>query len=209
MEVEMEDNVNETTAIKGTTDQADNVNIDNTDETAVLNDNTVIACDNIPKDNGQKKTISDTGKWAIYKNLAVVSSSFLVLFTAYQSLQNLQSSINVTDGLGVIGLTVVYLSLIISSAFLPPLLIAKLGMKWTMVVSVFGYMAYISAAFRATWGSIIPTSVLLGIGAANLWTAKMAFVTELARRYSDLTESKLSNTLDRFFGIFFAVFQTG
>ena len=125
----------------------------------------------------------------------------------YLSLQNLQSSINVADGLGTTELMIVYVS--VTSAFLPTLLISKLGIKWSRVISMFGYLAYISAAVRATWVSIISTSVLLGVGTACLWTAEMAFITELARRYSSITDSKYSDNLDRFSAYFLQYINQG
>ena len=147
----------------------------------------------------------------LYKNLFVVSISFLLIFAAFSSLQNIQSSINVADGLGVIGLTVAYGGKFVSGVFLPPLLISKLGIKWTMVVSVFGYLTYIhvAAAFHATIETIIPTSFLAGVGGANLWTGQMAFATELSERYSNVMKIQYSSASSRFFGIFFSVYHTG
>ena len=148
-------------------------------------------------------------KIGIYKNLAVVTIAFLLLFAAYSSLENLQSSLNVAEGLGTTGLTVVYLSKLVSSLFLPPLLFSKLGLKWTIVISAFGYIAYIGASFRATWATIIPTSVLLGVGASNLWTGQMAFVSELSEQYSNTNNKEFSDVLSKFFSIFYTVFHTG
>ena len=145
----------------------------------------------------------------LYKNLAVVSVSFLLLFTAYLSLQSLQSSLNIEEGLGPLGLTVIYCSLIVSSLFLPPLAISRLGMKWTMVLSMFAYIGYLAASFHAVWATIMPTSVALGLGAGTLWSSKMAYVNELSRRYSLMSGKDMSQSKDRFFGIFFATYHTG
>ena len=148
-------------------------------------------------------------KIGIYKNLAVVTIAFLLLFAAYSSLENLQISLNVAESLGTTGLTVVYLSKLVSSLFLPPLLFSKLGLKWTIVISAFGYIAYIAASFRATWATIIPTSVLLGVGASNLWTGQMAFVSELSEQYANKNNKEFRDVLSRFFSIFYTVFHTG
>ena len=98
----------------------------------------------------------------IIKNLLVVSFGFLFLFTAFQSLSNLQSSLNKVDGLGVVALSVIYGALIVSCMFVPPLVIDKIGCKWTIVGSMLCYCTYIAANYYAIWATMIPTSIILG-----------------------------------------------
>ena len=191
--------MDERTVLKGRIVEENNGKIEDNVNNVVSDENADNICVCTRIDIERKQYARVTNKCIQYKNLAVVISSFCLLFTAYLSLQNLQSSINVAEGLGTTGLTVVYVSVIICNAFLPTLLISKIEMKWSSVISMFGYLAYISAAFRATWVSIISSSVLLGVGTACLWTAEMAFITELAQRYSGITDSKFSDNLDRFF----------
>ena len=114
--------------------------------------------------------VPDTGfvdasaeKKHIIKNLLVVSFGFLFLFTAFQSLSNLQSSLNRVDGLGVVSLSVIYGALIVSCMFVPPLVIEKLGCKWTIAGSMLCYCTYIAANYYATWATMIPTSIILGM----------------------------------------------
>ena len=57
------------------------------------------------------------GSWSkvrIYKNLLLMGTSFVFLFTAYQALCNLQSSINCNDGLGLACLSASYAMVIVS-----------------------------------------------------------------------------------------------
>jgi len=79
----------------------------------------------------------------IYRNVLVISFSFLLLFVAFESMSKLQSSINVVGGLGVWSNAMVYASLILSCMFLPSIMIDKLTVKWALVVSVFCYSSYI------------------------------------------------------------------
>ena len=68
-------------------------------------------------------------KRIILKNVLIVGFSWICLFTAYSSIANLQSSLNSDGGLGTTSLSIIYVSLIISSIFLPTTMIKKLGVK--------------------------------------------------------------------------------
>ena len=54
----------------------------------------------------------------------------------------LQSSLNAEEGMGVASLSVIYASIIISSMFLPPIMIKNLGCKWTIVAGMACYVSY-------------------------------------------------------------------
>ena len=64
-------------------------------------------------------------KLLIYKNVLLISFSFLLLFTAYESMSKLQSSINSVANLGTWSNSAVYASLVLSTCFLPSIII-----KW-------------------------------------------------------------------------------
>ncbi|XP_035685784.1 protein unc-93 homolog A-like [Branchiostoma floridae] len=148
-------------------------------------------------------------KWRIWKNLLVICIAFLFNFTAFQSLQNLQSSLNYSEGLGVASLSVIYASLIVSCIFVPPILIGKIGCKWTLVVSIFWYSVFTAGNFYASWYTLMPMSVTLGLAAAPLWTAKSKYVTTSGIRYAGMVGETQEDVITMFFGIFFMVFQSG
>lgn len=70
-----------------------------------------------------------------YKNLLVISVAFLLQFTAFNGMQNLQSSLNTEANIGVNSSSIIYVFLIISSIFLPHPLMLIFGLKWTLVIS--------------------------------------------------------------------------
>ncbi|XP_074044138.1 protein unc-93 homolog A-like [Macrotis lagotis] len=142
------------------------------------------------------------------KNIIVVSFGFLLLFTAYGGLQNLQSSLNDEEGLGVATLSVVYGALILSSMFLPPILIKKFGCKWTITASMCCYIAFSLGNFYASWYTLIPASIILGLGGAPLWSAKCTYLTISGNVYAQKAGKLGKDVINQYFGIFFLIFQS-
>uniref|UniRef100_A0A8C9PF18 Protein unc-93 homolog A n=1 Tax=Spermophilus dauricus TaxID=99837 RepID=A0A8C9PF18_SPEDA len=142
------------------------------------------------------------------RNVLVVSFGFLLLFTAYGGLQNLQSSLYSEDGMGVATLGTLYGAVLLSSMFLPPILIKRCGCKWTIVGSMCCYVAFSLGNFYASWFTLIPTSILLGLGAAPLWSAQCTYLTVLGNTHAQEVGELGEDVVSQFFGIFFLVFQS-
>ncbi|XP_069113521.1 protein unc-93 homolog A-like isoform X2 [Argopecten irradians] len=159
--------------------------------------------------NPRKKTEDNQmSKKTILKNVVVVSFGFLFLFTSFQSLSNLQSSLNKEDGLGTGGLSIVYGALVVSCMFFPAFIVGKFGCKWTVALSMICYIVYMAANFYAVWGTMAVASIIVGLGAAPLWSAKCTYLTQTAVWYAKQTGATEDDVINRFFGFFFMVFQT-
>ncbi|KAI3383475.1 hypothetical protein SNEBB_007477 [Seison nebaliae] len=143
----------------------------------------------------------------VRKNLGSICVAFFLLFSAFQALSNLQSSINNDSGLGTASLSTVYAGIVISCLLLPHTLINAFGLKKTLMLSQSAYLLYIMANFYPTWGTMIPSAALLGFGAAPLWTSKCSYLTEIAEQSAKLTDSEKESVVNRYFGIFFMAFQ--
>jgi hypothetical protein len=76
-----------------------------------------------------------------YKNLFLLCVAFLLQFTAFRAINNLQSSLNTEANVGVNSLSIIYGFLIFSSIFLPHPLMALLGLKWTIVICQIPYVS--------------------------------------------------------------------
>lgn len=68
----------------------------------------------------------------------------------------------------MISMAVVSFMVILSSMFIPTFVIAKLGLKWTLVAGELCYSTYIAAQFHPTFYTMIPAAVLVGLAAAPL-----------------------------------------
>ena len=55
-------------------------------------------------------------------------------------------------------------------------LVLFVGCKWTLTIAMACYIAFMAAHFYATWELFIPAAVILGLGAAPLWTAKCTYL---------------------------------
>nr|XP_023829357.1 protein unc-93 homolog A-like [Salvelinus alpinus] len=142
------------------------------------------------------------------KNILLVSIGFLSLFTAYGGLQSLQSSLNAEDGMGVTSLSVIYASIILSPMFLTPILIKNLGCKWTIVVGMGCYVTYSIGNLYPGWYTLIPTSVILGMGGSPLWSAKCTLLTICGNLQAPKENKAAADVINKYFGIFFLIFQS-
>ncbi|CAF4042969.1 unnamed protein product [Rotaria sordida] len=163
-----------------------------------------VADDDIPNESLAKRQLT----FQTYKNLFVICVAFLLQFTAFQAMSNLQSSLNIEANVGVNSLSIIYACLIISSIFLPHPIIAMLGLKWTIVVSQIPYLLYIAANYYPKAYLMYPAAALVGLAAAPLWTAKCSYLTDTSAIYAENKLIDKNVIVNRFFGLFFMFFQS-
>jgi len=142
------------------------------------------------------------------KNLIVMSISFVLVLTAFRAIQNLQSSLNAADRLGIVAMTCVHCTMFLTSPFAPSL-IDKLGSKWTIVLGMLFYLFWIAANFCPHFYTLVPTSIGVGFGQSLAWSAQISYMRQLASDYERLAGPEVNHrTLYRFNGVFLACFQT-
>lgn len=156
----------------------------------------------------EKVKLSRSEKWRILKNVAILSSAFMIQFTAFQGTANLQSSINAKDGLGTVSLSAVYAAIVVSCIFIPTLVIRRLTVKWTLCASMICYAPYIGAQFYPKFYTLVPAGILLGLGAAPMWASKATYLTQVGQVYAKITDQAVDAIIVRFFGFFFLAWQT-
>ncbi|KAF8793239.1 uncharacterized protein LOC129969394 [Argiope bruennichi] len=135
-------------------------------------------------------------KFRIIKNLVVISLTFLMLFTAYDGLSMLQSTMNKEENIGTISQAVVYAGFCISSMLLPKYVIKKLGCRITILMAAILFIPYLAANFYPNWLTMMPSAILMGIGTSLIWGAQCTYFNESALIYCTLTvreEVKRSN----------------
>ncbi|XP_066997583.2 UNC93-like protein [Anabrus simplex] len=166
-----------------------------------------------PRDDGSKMSsefeYGPDEKWRILRNVVCISMAFMIHFTAFVGATNLQSSINAAEGLGTVSLAAVYASLILSTIFLPSILIKRIGCKGALIASFISYMPYIAAQFYPTYYTVTPTAVLVGLGGGPFWCAQCIYLCVVADVYARLTAASTEIIVVRFFGIFYMIYEFG
>ncbi|CAH1267949.1 UNC93A [Branchiostoma lanceolatum] len=155
-----------------------------------------------------KQSSQPTSTKRIWKNLLVLASVFLVNFTSFRAIQNLQSTLNSEAGLGVVSLSCVYASMVLSCLY-APLFIHKVGScKWTVVVCLFGHVLYTGSNFYPSWFTLIPSSILLGSISGPLWTAQITYLTSSAQEYAKVAQhGSPEGDISKFNGVFYFIFE--
>ena len=138
------------------------------------------------------------------RNLILLGCGFFGVFLAFNATQSLQSSLN--KEVGFVSVATLYAAFFLStvpSAFI----VDRIGAKACLVAGGITYVAYIAANLHPSYATLVPTAALLGLGAAIIWTAQGAVVTENAMSYAMLNGEESKSALGLFNGIFWGMFQ--
>ncbi|KAK2161859.1 hypothetical protein LSH36_108g01118 [Paralvinella palmiformis] len=160
----------------------------------------------LPPKSGEQNVSVKQLRFIYFKNLIVLSISFMFVFMAYMSLRNLQSSLYKKGGLGLLALSSIYASLFIGCIFTTTI-VQHLRPKRTIVLCMFSLLLYVAANFYPSYYTLIPACTITGFCLSNLWTAHATYLANIAARYAILIDDKVQNVLSQFNGIFFGFFQ--
>lgn len=159
-----------------------------------------------PKDSPKEASSRGFGRSWAYKNVLGVGLSFLFIFTAFLGLQNLQSSINSSGGLGLANLTILYVFFTLFGFFSPGVL-KILGTKYSMLVGHICFLLYTFANFYPSWYLLVPASVMTGMASALIWSAASSHIVEVAVIVAPKLNKDRDHLISLFTGIFFCCFQ--
>ncbi|CAG5897975.1 UNC93-like protein MFSD11 isoform 1-T1 [Menidia menidia] len=135
-------------------------------------------------------------------NVVILGVGFLFLFTAFTTCGNVEQTVvkslqnSTFSGSGYHSLGIIY-GVFSFSNLLAPTIVTVIGAKLTMFLSGLLYSGYIAVFIIPTTWSFYLTSVLIGMGAAMLWTAQGHF----------LVENSEASTINRNTGVFWALLQ--
>ncbi|XP_076000222.1 UNC93-like protein MFSD11 [Genypterus blacodes] len=135
-------------------------------------------------------------------NVVILGVGFLLIFTAFTTCGNIEQTVikslenDTFTGSGYHSLGIIY-GVFSFSNLLAPAVVAVIGPKISMFVSGLVYSCYIAGFIVPSTWSFYLTSILIGMGAALLWTAQGHF----------LVQNSEASTINRNTGMFWALLQ--
>lgn len=143
-----------------------------------------------------------------YRNVVVLGLAFMFVFTAFVSIQGLQSTMNWEGGVGVTSLSSIYLTTIIS-CLVAPWVIQKLTAKWTIIVAFVMCTGYFAGNFHPEHYMLIPLGAILGLLGGPLWSAQATSITSISLAYAEHIHSQDQDIIiNKMMGIFCGLFRT-
>eukprot|EP00727_Mastigamoeba_balamuthi_P011823 m51a1_g7263 hypothetical protein (458) ;mRNA; f:195357-197436 len=109
-----------------------------------------------------------------HRSIAAMSAGFLLLFTCYYIVQNLQTQVNKTSGW--ISLGIVYVSFSLMS-FVSGAVVHVAGERAVMFASTFGYVFFVGANIRVHAPLLYASALAAGVCAALLWVSCGSYLT--------------------------------
>lgn len=144
---------------------------------------------------------------SLIKSHIILCSIFTVVYTAYLAIQNLESSLNKADNVGLVSLIIIYTACVFFS-FVSPAIVSFLGGKLTLAIGWIGHCLFTAANFYPAFSTLVPASFILGVVSVPVWTTQGVYVSHYAINYAKLTGQDVASMLSKFNGIFFMFFQT-
>lgn len=137
-------------------------------------------------------------------NAVLMSCSFCLIFVAFSSAQNFATSRPGKVGANAVG--ILYVAFMLSTLFIT-VAVNWSGPKVALVVGSLTYAVFVAANIPFTAATMYPAGVLVGFGAALLWTAQGVYITRCAEFHEAVRGLPAGSTMGRFNGIFWSIFQ--
>ncbi|XP_071110825.1 protein unc-93 homolog A-like isoform X1 [Haliotis cracherodii] len=140
------------------------------------------------------------------KNTVVLAFSFFAVYTAFQGIQNITTSILQDKGLGAASLACIYASCIVTS-IISPLYVQCVGLKPTFIIAFVSHCLFCVSNFYPRWWTLIPSSILLGLSVSPMWVSRHLYINAMGASHTKNTQIDLHGSLSKHNGIFFAFFS--
>nr|XP_039255064.1 protein unc-93 homolog A-like [Styela clava] len=142
----------------------------------------------------------------VWKCFFLYSFGVFLQYAAYGSLLNLQSSINIIDGLGTYCASIINITAVLFTLFCVPSLLRRFGAKKCFCWCECTYILYTVANMYPTYYTMVPASFLVGIGDSTLWSCMPLLNSYFATKYSAFSgNGQQSKNESRFSGYFYSI----
>lgn len=141
------------------------------------------------------------------RDIAVLGAAFLMVFLAYASVQNLQSTVNTEGNLGTTSLGILYVSFTICTLF-ASFVVKLMGSKNALLLGTTGYWLFTAANLKPSWYTMVPASVYLGFASSVIWVGQGTYLTSTARSHAKECNLHEGTVIGNFNGQFWAVYAS-
>ena len=131
---------------------------------------------------------------------------FFFLFCAFNTAQNLESSVVADNQLVNAALATLYGVFTIFTV-VAPRVVSVIGPKWAMTLGAVPYVLLVFANMKPSWATFMPAFAGVGIGAAILWTAQGIYMSRCSIREAAATGESAELVTSRFNSVFWSAFQ--
>eukprot|EP01083_Nonionella_stella_P063477 164930_1 len=135
-----------------------------------------------------------------------MSFCFFLVFVAFSGAQNFATSRESDGNLGNISLSIVY-GVFTLATFISGYVVDVVGVKLCLLLGSVSYVGFVAANIFYNIGTVAPTSALLGIGAAVIWTAEGSYITKASQYHEVVNNLEAKSTLGYFNGVFWSIYQ--
>ncbi|KAF8793365.1 UNC93-like protein like [Argiope bruennichi] len=135
------------------------------------------------------------------QNLIVFSLCYFLTYTGFWALSNLQSTMNAAGGLGDYSQAVIYIFSMISSLFLPTVLIDKFGCKNILVFGTVICCFSIGSNMYLRWDLMMTAAVAFGMVNGPFISSQTFYIDEMATRFQSTLNENLEFIMAAFFGV--------
>ena len=140
------------------------------------------------------------------KNMYGLGFTFFAVFCAFLGLQNLQSSINEQEGLGLTTLTLLY-AFFILGCFFTSTFVKVVGTKYSLLAGLCCHLVYMLTNYFPSWYTLVPSSVLLGLASGPVWVAASVHITQSAVEIAPVLKEEVDHLVSRYTGILMFSYQ--
>ena len=134
------------------------------------------------------------------KSVYGLAFCFFTNSCAYLGLQNIQSSVNMDAGLGLVSLAVLYVGYM-ASAIVTVGMVKSIGTRYTVIFGLVAYHIYMVLNYYPSWYTLVPGSLAAGFGTGPLWIAGISHVIAIAEKMAPILNERKEVLLGKFIGI--------
>ncbi|GBM02107.1 Protein unc-93 A [Araneus ventricosus] len=135
------------------------------------------------------------------QNVIVFSLCYFLTYTGFWALSNLQSTMNAAGGLGDYSQAVIYIFSMVSSLFLPKVLIDRFGCKKILIFGSVICSFSIGSNMFLRWDLMMTAAVAFGMINGPFISSQTFYIDEMATRFQSTLNQNMEFIMAAFFGI--------